>query len=100
MSALRSVDQMAFDEQVIEDAEIEAALEDREKKKHSLDAVKKIFDGAHEHAMLKISELELPEGGVARVGRYRITRTAVPAGHREFDTKASSRIRIGLVNED
>ena len=100
MAQLRAVEQTAFDEQVIEDEEIAAALEDREKKKASLDAVRKIYDGAHEHAMLKVSELELPEGGAARVGRFRITRQEVPAGHREFDTKASSRIRISVAGED
>jgi hypothetical protein len=63
MADLKSVPQLGFDEQVIEDEEIAAALEDRERKKASLDAVRKIYDGAHEHAMLKISELELPEGG-------------------------------------
>jgi hypothetical protein len=99
VAQLRAVEQTAFDEQVIEDEEIEAALEDRDKKKRSLDAVRKVFDGANEHAMLKVSELELPEGGAARVGRFRITRTAVPAGHREFDTKASSRIRISAVEQ-
>jgi hypothetical protein len=34
------------------------------------------------------------------VGRFRITRQEVPAGHREFDTKASSRIRISVAGED
>lgn len=63
MAQLRAVEQTAFDEQVIEDEEIAQALEDREKKKSSLDAVRKVYDGANEHAMLKISELELPEGG-------------------------------------
>lgn len=99
MAELKSVPQLGFDEQVIEDEEIASALEDREKKKASLEAVRKIYDGANEHAMLKIGELELPEGGAARVGRFRITRQAVPAGHREFDTKASSRIRIAVAGE-
>lgn len=99
MPQLRAVEQTAMDEQVIEDAEIEAALEDRDKKKTSLDAVRKIYDGANEFAMAKITELELPEGGAARVGRFRVTREAVPAGHREFDTKASSRIRIRPVEQ-
>lgn len=99
MAQLKEVPQTGFDEQVIEDEEIETALEDRQRKKSSLDAVRKIYDGAHEHAMLKVSELELPEGGAARVGRFRITRQEIPAGHREFDTKASSRIRISVAGE-
>jgi hypothetical protein len=34
------------------------------------------------------------------VGRFRITRQEIPAGHREFDTKASSRIRISVAGEE
>lgn len=96
---LHAVDQTAFDEQVIEDADVEAALEEREKRKHSLDAVRKVYDGADEAARIEIAKLELPEGGVARVGRFRISRESVPAGHREFDTKASTRIRIRPVGD-
>lgn len=92
-------DQLGFDEQVIDDPSIEAALEERLKRKNSLDAVRKNYDAAHTIASAKIAELELPEGGAARVGRFRITRQEVPAGHREFDTKSSSRIRISLVKE-
>lgn len=97
--SLKSVPQTAMDEQVIDDAEVEAALEEREKRKSSLDAVRKIYDGAHEAAVAEIAKLELPEGGAARVGRFRVTRQEIPAGHREFDTKASSRIRISVAGE-
>jgi hypothetical protein len=96
---LKPVDQLGFDEQTIDDPSIEAALEEREKRKHSYDAVRKTFEAANEVAVAKIAELELPEGGAARVGRFRITRQEIPAGHREFDTKASSRIRISLVDK-
>ena len=69
---LRPVDQIGMDEQTIEaDSKAKAAIE----------------------------RLELPEGGVARVGRFRITRTAVPARSVSFETEASSRISIGLVEE-
>ena len=63
MPRLAAVPQMAFDEHVIEDAEVEAALEEREKRKASLSAVRKIYDGAHEAAIAEITKLELPEGG-------------------------------------
>lgn len=96
---LHSVDQTALDEQVIDDPDVEAALEEREKKKASLQAVRKIYDGAHEAAVAEIAKLELPEGGVARVGRFRVTRSAIPARSVTFDTKASSRIRIAALDE-
>lgn len=60
---LRAVEQTAFDEQVIDDPDVEAALEEREKRKSSLQAVRKVYDGAHEAAMAEIAKLELPEGG-------------------------------------
>ena len=96
---LKPVDQLGFDEQTIDDPTIEAALEEREKRKHSFDAVRKTYEAANEIAKAKIAELELPEGGAVRVGRFRITRQEIPAGHREFDTKASSRIRISLADK-
>jgi hypothetical protein len=100
MAQLRSVEQLGFDEQVVDDPDIEAALEERERRRSSLNAVRKTYDEAHEAAIAEIAKLELPEGGAARVGQFRITRRSVPAGHREFDTKASSRIYIGVVGEE
>lgn len=96
----RLVQQMAFDEQLVEDAALETALELRWRKKESLDAVRKIYEDAHEAAAFEIAKLELPEGRAARVGRFRITRTAVAARNVTFETKASSRVRIALVGDD
>ena len=63
MAQLKAVAQTALDEQVIDDAEVEAALEEREKRKASLQAFRKSYDGAHEAAIAEIAKLELPEGG-------------------------------------
>lgn len=99
MPRTQTEEQLGFDEQTIDDPAIEAALEERLKRKHSYDAVRKTYEAANEIATAKIAELELPEGGAVRVGRFRITRQEIPAGHREFDTKASSRIRISLADK-
>jgi hypothetical protein len=99
MAQLRAVPQTAMDEQVIDDAEIEKALEEREKRKASLAAVRKVYEGAHEAAIAEIAKLELPEGGAARVGRFRVAKSAIPARSVTFDTKASSRIRISVADE-
>lgn len=96
---LASVPQTGMDEQVIEDADIEAALEERAKRKASLDAVRLTYDEAHDKAMAELQKLELPDGAVARVGRFRIERRHIAAGHREFDTKASSRLVISLPSD-
>jgi hypothetical protein len=98
--ALRAVPQLGFDEQVIEDADIEEALEERQRRKASLGAVRKEYDEAHESAVAAIARLELPEGGAARIGRFRVTRSAVAARSVAFETKATSRLRIVLIEED
>lgn len=100
MPQLAAVPQQGFDEQVIEDTEVEQALDERERHKASLAIVRKIYDGAHLAAIAAIEKLELPEGGVARVGRFRIAKTEIPARSVTFDTKASSRVRISVVDDD
>lgn len=100
MAQLRPVEQLGMDEQTIEDSEIEAALEERQKRKDSLGAVRKVYDEAHEAAVAAIAKLELPEGGVARVGRFRISRASVAARSVSFETQPTSRLRISLWGED
>ena len=96
----KPTDQLAFDEQTVQDPDIEAALEERQSRKDSLNAVRKAYDEANELAAAKVAELELPEGGAARIGRFRVTRSAVAARSVSFETKATSRIRISLVETD
>lgn len=98
-SSVARKDQLGLDEQVIEDADVEAALDERQKRRNSLDAVRKVYDEAHEKAIAEIAKLELPEGGAARVGPYRITRQSVPARSVSFESKATTRIRIALADE-
>jgi hypothetical protein len=100
MPNLRPVDQLAMDETTIEDAGLESALEEREARKAAYSDVRKAYDEANVVALGEIEKLELPTGSVARVGRFRISRQDIPAGHREFDTKASSRISIRLAEDE
>lgn len=92
--------QLAFDEQLVEDTALENALEERQRRRDSLNAVRKEFDEASEAANGEIAKLELPEGRAVRVGRFRVLRSAIPARAISFETKASSRVRISLVGED
>lgn len=100
MAQLRSVPQTAMDEQVIEDSDVEEALEERERRKETLGATRKEYDEANEAAKAQITKLELPDGGIARVGRFRVTREAIPGRSVSFETKPSSRIRIAVAGED
>ncbi len=93
----RAKDQTGMDETTVDDARIENALELRQKRKNTLDAVRLQYEEADEAARAAVASLELTEGAV-RVGRFRITRTVVPSRTVEsFETKASARLRIALV---
>jgi hypothetical protein len=97
---IRNRNQLAFDEQMVEDTALENALEDRQRRRDSLSAVQKAYDEANEVATARIAEQELPEGAAIRVGRFRITRSAVPARKVAFEAKAASRVRITLIGEE
>jgi hypothetical protein len=96
----RSQDQLGFDEQVVEISDLEQALEERLRRKVVVDETRKAYNEANELAAAEIAKLELPDGKVVRVGRFRISRTAVSARSVAFDVKATSRIRITLVGDD
>jgi hypothetical protein len=98
--SLRAVDQLAFDEQLIEDTRLEAALEERQRRKDSLSAVRLAYDEACDAANFEIEKLELPVGAAARVGRFRITRTHVPGRSVSFESKATTRVKIALADDD
>ena len=83
---------------MIDDPSIAEALEERDRRKMTKDDATKLFRASDDIARAKLLELELPDGGAVRVGRFRITRRDVPARTVEpFETKASTRIRITPV---
>src|SRR4051794_8370741 len=97
--ALKAVPQLGMDEQTINDPEIEAALDERQKRKGSLDAVRLSYDDADERAKALCARLELPDGHAVRVGQYRITRVHNKAASVSFERKASSHIQIALLED-
>lgn len=99
-AAFRRQPQLSMDETVIDDPHIAAALEARQDKKDELNALRKEYDEVNDKALAAVERLELPEGRVVRVGRFRIARQSVAAGHVEFDKKASSRLQITLLGQD
>lgn len=56
--ALRAIRQMAFDEKLVEDTALESVLEERERRKTSLAAVRAEFKTAHEAATVEIEKLD------------------------------------------
>lgn len=98
--AVRQRPQMAFDEKAVEDAALENALELRQKRKDSLDAVREQFNEANEAAQAEITKLDLGDGTVVRVGRFRIERKFYPGRSVQFESVGKSRTRIALAGED
>lgn len=95
----RPVNQLGLDEVAIDDTVVEKALEKRLRARLELDPVRLAYREADELAKDAIKRLELPDGGVVRVGRFRITRTFRPGRDVAFNTAARSDIRIGLIEE-
>ena len=92
--------QMALDEHVIEDSELEGALEERLSAKEAAAETRRSYDEANEAATAAIAKLELPEGSAVRCGRFRIARQFVAARSVSFEAKATSRVRISLIGDD
>lgn len=89
--------QLGLDEEVREDPELEAILERRLRAADDLGEVRKVYDGVDAEAKGAIERLGLEEGVPLRIGRFRLERQSTPGGHREFDTKPSTRLKIRLV---
>ena len=95
--ATQKTDQLAMDEKVIADSELEAALEDYWQKKIDAGEVNKAKNEASTQVKAMAARLELPDGMAARVGRFRIERKDVGAKKVSFETKPSTRYTFGLA---
>jgi hypothetical protein len=86
--------ELATDERVLEQPELEKALEDREKRKNSMRELRRQFKEADERARALIGEFDLQDGEVGRIGRFRIERKITPGRSVSFETDPKSRISI------
>jgi hypothetical protein len=92
--AVTAKDQLATDERGIENDDLETALEEREKLKAQAGAVAKRYREADERAKGMLAEFQLTDGEVARCGRFRIAKRAIPGRAVAFETSPTSRIAI------
>lgn len=95
----RPVGQLGMDEVRIEDDVVEEALEQRQKAKDALGAVRQRYEDAHEKAGQALQRLEMPTGTVVRVGRFRIEKKHVAAGSVAFERRAKDRTYITVPDE-
>lgn len=93
-------EQTALDEVVVEDADLEKLLNDRLLAHGAKGEATKKFKTLHDAAMGRIQSIGLEDGQAARVGRFRVSKTAVAARSVSFDTAPTSRLTIGTVSEE
>ena len=95
----RDTDQLAFDEKVVTDADLERLLEVRSVAKAQAALAAGDVRRADEAAKAVIEKLDIGIDAAIRIGRWRITKQMI-AGHAvSFETEAKERITIGLVGE-
>ena len=99
MPRTTSNDQLGLDEKVIEDPELEDALNVRDDRKAAARDARKAYKEADEAASALIAGQELPEGMTIRVGRFRIERRFYEGREVAFSTDGKSRVRISTVDE-
>ena len=85
--------QLGMDETVLEDPELEAALEGRLKAALAKAPLVAAFAEADEVAKAQV-KAKVEVGQVVRVGRFRVERKATDPRHVEFDAEAGDRVSI------
>jgi hypothetical protein len=97
---LELVEQTAIDERVVDNTDLEAALEKREKLKEQRGKATKVFNEADEQAKGMLAEFALEDGEVARCGRFRIAKKTTIARSVNFDVEPGSRLVISTIGDD
>lgn len=82
-----------FDKE-FDDTNLEQLLDKREAAKEKRGKAQKAFKEEDDKVKARLSEFELADGEVARVGKYRIEKKALPPRSVSFDTDPSSRLNI------
>jgi hypothetical protein len=96
MTALQP--QTTIDERVVQNDELEQALEQRQTLKVKAGEARKAYTEADEQAKALARELDLADGPV-RVGRFVLTEHDVPGRSVAFDTDPSTRLTIRVDPE-
>lgn len=87
-------------ETVIDDGELESALEARERLRVKKGEITKEFKSADEVAKAKINELDLGLDANVRIGRFVVGLRKIEGGVVTFEKNPSTRLRIGVLPED
>lgn len=97
--AVQDKAQLAMDETVVEDPELAKLLEARLRAGDDKREVAGVYKLADQAAKDGIAKLDLADGDVVRVGRFRIAKKATEPRHVSFDSAPGSRVTIELWGE-
>lgn len=100
MANTRSSDQLALDEKVVNDGELERLLDARGKAKDEASLAAARARTAHEAVQAKIDALDIGPGAAVRIGKWRIEYRSTPARSVSFETDAKEGFRISPVGDD
>jgi hypothetical protein len=98
MPRARSQPQTSLDEHVVEDAELERALEERETLKARAAKARKAYTEADEWAKGMLGRHDLDEAPL-RVGRFVVSALELPGRAVAFETSPSRRITIAVRDD-
>lgn len=90
--------QTSIYERIIEDDDLVAALEERQKAKEKAATANKAYREAHDVVKGKITELDLGQDAAVRAGRFVLTNKATAARTVNFETAAGQRLQISLLD--
>lgn len=91
--------QTEIEERELDSPSLLKALQARQDAKEDLKGYRKTFKEADDRAKAMLSEFNLADGEVARLGQFKITVKHVPSKTVTFETDPSSRIQISLIPE-
>jgi len=95
--AVKPKDQLALDEKVVVDAQLEQLLDEREDARAARLDAQRAFDSADAKAKARIETHDIGLDAAIRVGRYRISRTMSEGGHRDFEILPKPQTKIKAV---
>lgn len=105
MPRVKADNQLGMDEKVIQDPEVEQALEERQTAKDEMAQYRLAYKNADKRAKSMIERLEMPDPEneeaplVVRVARFRITKKLMKGRTVSFATEDRVQLTIGLADE-
>jgi hypothetical protein len=87
-------------DRVVEDGDLIAALEEREKRNRSRKAVTAKYKEQHDKVKALLDGFELGDEEIVRVGRFRIRMSRSEGRSVAFETSPSRRMTISLLDDE